>query len=136
MSLRIRTNTASLNAQRNLGQNTNKLNDSMEKLSSGFRINKSKDDAAGLAISENLKARTRGLGQAKRNANDGISMIQIAEGGMNEMSNILVRMRELSIQADAQLALKKYLKESYNSNWKDIRDHGELPAALPQALWY
>lgn len=99
MSLRIRTNTTSLNAQRNLSQNNSKLSQSMEKLSSGYRINKSADDAAGLAISENLRARTRGLGQAKRNANDGVSMIQIAEGGMNELSNILVRMRELTVQA-------------------------------------
>lgn len=99
MSLRIRTNTSSLTAQRNLGENNKALNESMEKLSSGYRINNSKDDAAGLAISEKLKARTRGLGQAKRNANDGISMIQTAEGGMSEMQNILVRMRELTVQA-------------------------------------
>jgi flagellin len=99
MGLRIRTNTSSLTAQRNLRQNNSDLNNSMEKLSSGFRINKSKDDAAGLAISENLRARTRGLSQAKRNASDGVSMVQIAEGGMNEMTNILVRMRELTVQA-------------------------------------
>lgn len=99
MSFRIRTNVSSLTAQRNLSQNIKATNESFEKLSSGYRINKSKDDAAGLAISENLKARTRGLGQAKRNANDGISLIQIAEGGMNEVANILVRMRELSVQA-------------------------------------
>ena len=101
MGLRIRTNASSLTAQRNLRQNNTDLNNSTAKLSSGFRINKSKDDAAGLAISENLRARTRGLSQAKRNAADGISMIQIAEGGMNEMTNILVRMRELTVQASS-----------------------------------
>jgi flagellin len=80
--------------------NTSKaLNDSMDKLSSGYRINKASDDAAGLAISEQIKANLGSLGQAKRNASDGISMIQIAEGGMNEVSNILVRLRELSTQA-------------------------------------
>jgi len=71
---------------------------SMEKLSSGFRINKAADDAAGLAISEKIKADIRGLNMAKRNANDGISMVQVAEGGMNEISNILNRLRELSVQ--------------------------------------
>lgn len=99
MGLRIRTNTSSLTAQRSLRQNTKELGESMSKLASGYRINKSKDDAAGLAISQNLAARTRGLNQAKRNANDAVSMVQIAEGGMNEMSNILVRMRELTVQA-------------------------------------
>lgn len=101
MGLRIRTNTTSLTAQRNLRQNTKDLGESMQKLASGYRINASKDDAAGLAISQNLRARTRGLGQAKRNASDAISMVQIAEGGMNEMSNILVRMRELTVQASS-----------------------------------
>jgi flagellin len=99
MGLRIRTNVASLTAQRQMANTSKALNDSMDKLSSGYRINKASDDAAGLAISEQIKANLGSLGQAKRNASDGISMIQIAEGGMNEVSNILVRLRELSTQA-------------------------------------
>ena len=88
MGMRIRTNVESLVAQRNLSNNQEAQNASFEKLSSGSRINKSADDAAGLAISENLRAKTRGLTQAKRNANDGVSLIQVAEGGLNEVSNI------------------------------------------------
>jgi len=99
MGLRIRTNVASLKAQRNLSQTTQRAGESMEKLSSGYRINKSKDDAAGLAISEQLRANIRSMAQAKRNANDGISFIQVAEGGMNEISNILIRLRELAVQS-------------------------------------
>lgn len=90
---------SSLVAQRNMSQNTARMGDSFEKLSSGYRINKSADDAAGLAISESLRGKTRGLNQAKRNANDAVSLVQIAEGGMNEMSNILIRLRELTVQA-------------------------------------
>jgi flagellin len=99
MGLRIKTNVPSLNAQRRLGNTTKDMQENMEKLSSGFRINKAADDAAGLAISETLTANIRSLGQAKRNANDGISMIQVAEGSMNEIGNVLIRMRELATQA-------------------------------------
>jgi flagellin len=99
MSLRIATNVQSLAAQRFLEQNHEMQNRSLEKLSSGSRINRAGDDAAGLAISENLKASIRSMKQATRNANDGISLIQVAEGSMNEISNILIRMRELSIQS-------------------------------------
>lgn len=99
MGLRIRTNISSLQAQRQLSLSTTNLEQSMEKLASGYRINKASDDAAGLAISENLKAKIRSLGQAKRNASDGISMVQVAEGSMNEITNILVRLRELATQA-------------------------------------
>ncbi|OUR93156.1 flagellin [Halobacteriovorax marinus] len=99
MGLRINTNVASLNAQRNLSNTRLNLNRSLEKLSSGQRINRAGDDAAGLAISENLKAQIRGLGQAERNAEDGISLVQIAEGALGEVSNILIRLRELSVQA-------------------------------------
>jgi len=99
MGLRIATNVQSLAAQRNLGINTDAQKSSLEKLASGSRINKAADDAAGLAISEKMRGTIRSVGQDIRNANDGISMIQTAEGGMNEISNILVRFRELSIQA-------------------------------------
>jgi len=99
MGLRIATNVQSLNAQRNLGTSFEKQAGSLNKLSSGQRINKSGDDAAGLAISEKLKGSIRSMQQANRNANDGISLIQTAEGGINEVSNILLRLRELSVQA-------------------------------------
>jgi flagellin len=99
MGMRINTNVASLTAQRYLETNNSNLSDSLERLSSGYRINKSADDAAGLAVSEGIRAKIRGLGVAKRNANDGISMIQIGEGSMNEMSNILIRLRELTVQS-------------------------------------
>ncbi|MDA9189746.1 flagellin [bacterium] len=99
MGLRINTNVASINAQRNLRGTRLGLNKSLEKLSSGFRINRAGDDAAGLAISENLRAQIRGLKQADRNAQDGISLVQIAEGGLQEVSNILIRLRELGVQA-------------------------------------
>ena len=99
MGLRINTNVVSLAAQRSLGVNNSKQQQSLERLSSGSRINRAADDAAGLAISEKMKAQIRGLQQAERNAGDGISMIQTAEGGLNEVSNILTRLRELSMQA-------------------------------------
>jgi flagellin len=98
-SLTLQTNVASLGAQRNLGRTEKGLTSSMSRLSSGLRINTAADDAAGLSISEKLKASIRGLGQAQRNANDGISMLQTAEGAMNEVSDMLVRMRELSVQS-------------------------------------
>ncbi len=99
MGLRIRTNVSSLTAQRFAQNNSKEMRQSLERLSSGYRINKSADDAAGLAISESIRAKVRGLNQAKRNANDAVSMIQVAEGSMNEIGNILVRMRELTIQS-------------------------------------
>lgn len=101
MGLRINTNIQSLAAQRFLGINSEHQKSSLDHLSSGSRINKAGDDAAGLAISEKLKASIRSLRQAGRNANDGISLIQVAEGGMNEISNILIRLRELSIQGSS-----------------------------------
>src|ERR1700691_6152037 len=98
MGLRIATNVQALAAQRFLGNNHDMQNRSLERLSSGSRINRSGDDAAGLAISEKLKASIRSMKQATRNANDGISLVQVAEGAMNEIGNILIRLRELSIQ--------------------------------------
>ena len=99
MGLRIATNVTALNAQRMMSQTRSNLDRSLERLASGSRINHAGDDAAGLAISENLRAQIRGLRQAKRNSMDGISLIQVSEGGLNEISNMLVRLRELSIQA-------------------------------------
>jgi len=98
MGLRINTNVQALTAQRFLSNNHDMQNKSLERLSSGSRINKAGDDAAGLAISEKLKASIRSIKQATRNANDGVSLVQVAEGAMNETANILTRLRELSIQ--------------------------------------
>ncbi|MCL6498598.1 MAG: flagellin [Firmicutes bacterium] len=97
--MRINQNIAALNAHRNLVATDNALSKSLERLSSGFRINRAADDAAGLAISEKLRAQVRGLAQAIRNAQDGISMIQTAEGALNEVHSMLQRMRELALQA-------------------------------------
>jgi len=99
MALVINSNIMSLNAQRQLSKSQSSLQTSMARLSSGLRINSAKDDAAGLAISNRMDSQVRGLNQAARNANDGISLAQVAEGAMDEMSNILQRMRELSIQS-------------------------------------
>jgi len=123
MGLRIKTNVESLVAQRQLGSNQEQLNTSLERLASGQRINKSADDAAGLAISENLRAKTRGLTQAKRNANDGVSLIQVAEGGLNEVTNILVRMRELNVQSASDtigVREKGYLQKEYGQLVEEI----------------
>lgn len=99
MGFRVTTNLAAINAQRSLIGSQRTMGKSMAQLASGSRINIAADDAAGLAISENMKAQIRSVRQANRNANDGISMVQTAEGGLNEISNIIVRLRELGIQA-------------------------------------
>jgi flagellin len=99
MGLRIATNTTALNAQRQMSITRGQLDKTLEKLASGSRINHAGDDAAGLAISENLRAQIRGIRQAKRNGLDGVSLIQVSEGGLNELSNMLIRLRELAIQA-------------------------------------
>ncbi|MFO7608841.1 MAG: flagellin [Candidatus Krumholzibacteriia bacterium] len=99
MGIRVNTNVASLNTQRHLYNTTQRFQKSMEKLSSGLRINRAGDDAAGLAISEGLKADIRALEQAGRNAADGISLVQTGEGALDEVSNILVRMKELAEQS-------------------------------------
>lgn len=99
MGMRITTNLGAINAQRQLVNNQNSIQKSMAQLSSGSRINRSADDAAGLAISENMKSHIRSAVQARRNANDGISLVQTAEGALQEVSNITTRLRELGIQA-------------------------------------
>jgi flagellin len=101
MGMRVTTNISAINAQRNLVGSQRQINKSMSQLASGSRINIAADDAAGLAISERLKAGIRSARQANRNANDGISMVQTAEGGLNEIGNIITRMRELGIQASS-----------------------------------
>ena len=99
MGLTVTTNTASINAQQNLNRTQREMDKSYAQLASGSRITKAADDAAGLSISETLQSTIRGYTQAQRNANDGISMVQVAEGGLGEISNILTRLRELGVQA-------------------------------------
>lgn len=116
MGLRVRTNIQSLTAQRNMGASTKSQMRHMEKLSSGKRINKAADDAAGLAIAEGFNADTRSLNQARRNATDAVSMIQVAEGGLEEISNIMIRLRELSIQSASDtigVRERAYLNKEY-----------------------
>lgn len=99
MAMTINTNVMSLNAQRNTAQNSISLSTTMARLSSGLRVNSSKDDAAGLAIADRMNTQVRGMNVAIRNANDGISLAQVAEGGLSSMSEMLQRMRELAVQA-------------------------------------
>ncbi len=123
MGLRIATNTAALMVQKNLKQTSQASGEALEKLSSGKRINKSADDAAGLAIAKNMEAQVKGLRQASRNANDGISMVQTAEGAMNETGNILVRLRELSVQAASDTigdTERGFLDKEYQQLTKEV----------------
>jgi len=116
VGLRINTNIASQEVQKNLRANSAQQEAEFAKLSSGKRITKSADDAAGLAIAKSLEANTRGMRVASRNANDAISMVQVAEGGLNETGNILTRLRELSIQAGSDTVGEKersYLSMEY-----------------------
>jgi flagellin len=99
MGLSVNTNTSALNAYRNLSTTNNQMSKSLEKLSSGFRINRAADDAAGLAISEGLRSQIGGIKVAVRNTQDGISVVQTAEGGLSETTAILQRMRDLAVQA-------------------------------------
>ena len=129
MGMRIRTNVSSLTAQRYMEQNNDSMKSSMDKLSSGYRINKSADDAAGLAISENLRGKIRGMGMAKRNANDAVSLVQVAEGTMNEMSNVLIRLRELTVQASSDTIGDKergFLNKEYTQLVDEIDRMGEV----------
>lgn len=107
MGLRVHTNTAAANTQLHLRGSQNSITRSMERLSSGLRINKSSDDVASLAVSEKFKSNIRGLKQVERNAQDGISLTQIAEGSLNQVADILIRMRELSIQASSDTMTDK-----------------------------
>src|SRR3954468_24365762 len=101
MGLRVSTNIASISAQKTMASTPRELQKTFTPLFSGRRITKSADDAAGLSISESLKSTIRGYQQAQRNANDGISMVQVSEGGLGEISNILTRLRELAVQASS-----------------------------------
>jgi flagellin len=123
MGLRIGTNIASMAAQRNLTKNSVEEQKVFNRLSSGNRITSAGDDAAGLSISENLKAQIRSLKQAERNANDGISFVQVAEGGLSEVGNILTRLRELSIQASSDTIGDKergFIDKEYQSLKQEV----------------
>src|SRR5262245_34180983 len=124
MGLRINTNIAAVNAQRNLTRSQTDLERSLDRLSSGLRITRAGDDAAGLAISESLRAQVRGLAQAQRNANDGISVIQTAEGALNEISNILIRLRELAVQSASTAGVsnseRSFLQNEFSSLQSEI----------------
>ena len=118
MGFRVMTNISSVTGQRHMRNTRRLLDQSLERLASGYRINKAGDDAAGLAISEKLRAKIRGLMQAQRNANDGVSLIQTAEGGLNEIQNILIRMRELGVQSASDTIGPKervYLDNEYQA---------------------
>ena len=123
MGLRVNTNIASINAQRNTAQVTTRLARNYQRLSTGLRISTAADDAAGLAISERLRSQVRSLAQASRNANDGISLVQVGEGALNEVSNILVRLRELAIQSAngaSSSADRNTIKEEFDSLVNEI----------------
>jgi flagellin len=123
MGLRVNTNIASINAQRNVSQVTTRLARNYQRLSTGLRIATAADDAAGLAISERLRSQIRSLSQASRNANDGISLVQVGEGALNEVSNILVRLRELAIQSangSSSTTDKNTIREEFTSLVSEI----------------
>ncbi|HWU42386.1 MAG TPA: flagellin [Bdellovibrio sp.] len=124
MGLRIGTNVSALNAQKNLYMTRINADRSMARLASGMRINQAADDAAGLAISENLKGQIRGMRQANRNANDGISLVQVAEGSLNEVSNMLIRLRELGVQASSDTigdTERKFLDVEYQQLKSEVQ---------------
>ena len=120
MSLVINTNIASMNAQRNLATNSEKLATSVQRLSSGLRINSAKDDAAGLAISEKIRSQVRSISVAVRNSQDGISLAQTTEGGLQEIGNIVGRMRELSTQS-ANGTLGQTERNSLDAEYQQLK---------------
>jgi flagellin len=129
MGLRITTNIAAINAHRNLRSSQMGMEKSLARLSSGYRINQASDDAAGLAVSENLRAQIRGLRKASQNSLDGVSLVQIAEGGLNEVSNILIRLRELAIQGASDTVgdtERKFIDVEYQQLKSEIQRIAEV----------
>lgn len=123
MSLSVQTNIASIQAQRNVSNTNTAVNTSLQRLSSGYRINTAMDDAAGLGVSERMRAQIRGLTQAARNANDGLSVVQTAEGAMGDIGNILIRMRELTVQGASDSITnteRGYLNTEFQDMAKEI----------------
>ena len=131
MGLRVNSNVASINAQRNLVNSTGALQKSLQRLSSGLRITRAADDAAGLAISEGFRADIRSIAQAQRNANDGISFLQVGEGALNEVSSILIRQRELAIQS-ANGTLGDSERNTLNNEFQDLVSEINRIAAVTQ----
>jgi len=131
MGLRVNSNVASINAQRNLVNSTGNLQKSLQRLSSGLRITRAADDAAGLAISEGFRADIRSIGQAQRNANDGISYLQVGEGALNEVSSILIRQRELAIQS-ANGTLGSAERDTLNDEFQDLVSEIDRISAVTQ----
>ena len=121
MGMSINTNAVSINAQRNLGLSGNSLATSMQRLSSGLRVNSAKDDAAGLAIAERMNTQVKGLAVASRNANDGISLAQTAEGALGKVGDMLQRMRELAVQS-GNATNSKTDREALQAELKQLRD--------------
>ncbi len=117
----INTNVMSLNSQRSLMNTQSTMATSLQRLSSGLRINSAKDDAAGLAIAERFTAQIRGLQQANRNANDGISMLQTAEGALDEVGNMLQRMRELTVQSVERYGQRRTTRTRCTNEYKELK---------------
>src|SRR5580765_3720562 len=131
MALRIQTNIEAMDSHRNLLNTSNQLSKSMERLSSGYRINKAADDAAGLAISEKLQTQVGGLDQAQRNAQDAVSLVQTAKGSMNEVQSMLQRVRDLAVQYNNG-TLSSSDKAGTSSTKNSARSRGTAhPTALP-----
>ena len=122
MAMVINTNVASINSQRRLTSTNNMLSTSMERLSSGLRVNSAKDDAAGLAIANGMDSQIRGMGVAVRNANDGISMAQTAEAAMGELTNTLQRMRDLAVQSANRGAVSDSDREKLQTEFSQLND--------------
>src|SRR4051795_283425 len=121
MGMSVNTNVAAMNAYRNLSQTNDSMSKSLERLSSGYRINKASDDAAGLAISEGLRSQIGGMTQAVRNTQDGTSVVQTAEGALNETTSILQRMRDLSVQASNDGSLNDDAKASIQKEMGQLK---------------
>src|SRR3954471_9784393 len=121
MGMSVNTNVAAMNAYRNLSQTNDSMSKSLERLSSGYRINKASDDAAGLAISEGLRSQIGGLTQAVRNTQDGTSVVQTAEGALSETTSILQRMRDLSVQASSSGSLNDDAKDSIQKEMSQLK---------------
>ncbi len=122
MAMVINTNIASINSQRRLNETNNNLATSMERLSSGLRVNSAKDDAAGLAISNRMTSQIRGMTVASRNASDGISLAQTAESAMGELTNTLQRMRDLSVQSSNDGAVTGQDREKLQAEFNQLND--------------
>ena len=131
MALVVNSNLSSLNALNNLNRTNGNLSDTFGRISSGLRINKAADDAAGLAVAENLDAGVRSLGMAKRNTNDGIAVVQVAEGATNEVAEILKRMRELAVQSSSE-TLESTERDYVQTEYTQLKDEIDRIATVTE----